>query len=150
MPRIAGERSIEIDAPIKRCFDLVSDPHGTVEWQDSLKAVNIAEEDDEGHPVLVETTIDAVARDVTLVLRFDWEEPTELRFAKVSGDVKDIRGAWTLEDLGGDRTKATYHLDIDPGRVLGMLAWGPLVGQLRKHLTAQPPEGLKRAAEAVA
>ena len=30
-----------------------------------------------------------------------------------------------LEDLGGGQTRATYSLDADPGRVLGMLVRGP-------------------------
>ena len=147
MGRIGGSSSIEIEAPMQRCYDLVADPEATVAWQDSLKGARILERDDEGNPTLVETKIDAVVRDVKVTLRFDWDEPTELRWKRESGDVKDVVGSWRFKDLGDGRTEATYTLDLDPGRVLGMLAKGPIEGQLRKHLTKQPPEGLKQAAE---
>ena len=148
MGRIGGSSSIEIDAPIERCYDLVTDPEGSVQWQDSLRGATVLERDDDGNPTLVETKIHAIVRDVKVVLSFDWEEPTELRWRRESGEVKDVVGSWQLEDLGDGRTRATYSLDLDPGRVLGMLARGPIEGQLRKHLTAQPPRGLKQAAEA--
>jgi carbon monoxide dehydrogenase subunit G len=145
---IRGESTIEIDAPLERCWDLVTDPEGTVAWQDSLKRAVILERDADGEPTLVETHIDAVAKEVKVTLRFDWDEHEQLRWHKESGDIKDVKGAWTLEDLGEDRTRATYMLEIDPGRVLGMLARGPLGDQVKKQLTKQPPQGLKRAAEA--
>ena len=56
------------------------------------------------------------------------------------------REFWQMS-LDGGRTLATYSLAFDPGRVLSMLARGPVVDRVRKHLAKRPPEGLKRAAE---
>ena len=150
MGTIGGSSSIDIDAPIQRCYDLVADPEGTAEWQESLKRAEVLERDPDGNPTLVETFIDAKAREVRVVLRFDWDEPTELRWTRADGDLKRCDGAWTFEDLGDDRTRATYTLELDPGRMLSMLAKGPLGDQLRKMLTDQPPKGLKAYAESVA
>jgi len=148
MGSVSGESTIEIDAPVQRCFDLAADPDGTPRWQDSVKRTKVLERDGEGKPTLVETHIHALVKDLQVALRFDWDEPHELRWVRESGDLAGVRGHWRFEDLGGGRTRATYFLDIDPGRMLSMMLRGPLVDQLRRHLTKQPPEGLKQAAEA--
>ena len=63
------------------------------------------------------------------------------------GDLKSVEGAWILEDLGDGRTRATYQLDADPGRVLGMLIRGPVEGKLRDILVNARPGELKKAIE---
>ena len=62
--------------------------------------------------------------------------------------MKALNGHWLLEDLGSDRTRATYALDVDPGRMLGLLLHGPVAGQVRDFLLGNAAEGLKRTAEA--
>jgi hypothetical protein len=63
------------------------------------------------------------------------------------GDLKSIEGHWELEDLGEGRTRATYWLEVDLGRALGLLIRGPLVGVLRGQLVNSMPEKLKRFME---
>lgn len=63
------------------------------------------------------------------------------------GDLKWLKGSWAFEDLG-DRTRATYTMEGDPGRMLGMLIRGPVEQSLRHLLVTVPAEGLKREAEA--
>jgi hypothetical protein len=58
-----------------------------------------------------------------------------------------VEGAWILEDLGGGRTKATYELDSDPGRVLGMLIRGPVESAVRSMLVNARPGELKKRVE---
>ena len=53
----------------------------------------------------------------------------------------------TLEDLGDGRTRATYGLSADPGRMLGMLLRGPAEGKVRDFLLGGAAEGLKERAE---
>jgi hypothetical protein len=61
-----------------------------------------------------------------------------------NGDPKSVEGAWELEDLGGGRTLATYRLEVDPGRMLGMLIRGPVEVRLRQMLVEARPEELRR------
>ena len=51
--------------------------------------------------------------------------------------------AWSLEDLGDGRTRATYEMTVDLGRMLGMVIRGPLVGVLRGQLVESMPGKLK-------
>ena len=64
------------------------------------------------------------------------------------GDVKAVHGWWRLEDLGSGRTRATYGLEVDPGRMLGLLLRGPAEGKVRDFLLDGAAEGLKERAEA--
>ena len=147
MGNIKGERSVEIDAPIERCFQIAADVEGAPDWQDSLKDAEALERDAEGRPLLVETHSDAKVKTVRAVLRFSYDEPTGINWEQEKGDVKSLVGWWKFEDLDGGRTRATYGLDVDPGRMLGMLLRGPVQGQVRDMLLGGFAEGLKRKAE---
>src|ERR687887_164632 len=50
------------------------------------------------------------------------------------GEMKSVDGSWELEDLGDGRTRATYNLEVDLGRMLGLVIRGPLVDVLRGQL----------------
>ena len=61
--------------------------------------------------------------------------------------MKSVDGAWELEDLGGDRTRATFVLEADPGRVLGLVIRGPVEAATRAIFVNGRPGELKRRVE---
>jgi uncharacterized membrane protein len=144
---IQGERSVEIDAPIERVYEIAADIRNAPEWQGSLRDVEVLERDGERRPLVVETESDAKVKNVKAVLRFSYDEPTSIRWVQEKGDAKSLEGSWTFEDLGAGRTRATYALRSDPGRMLGMLLRGPVEGKVRDFLLSGAAEGLKRHAE---
>ena len=148
MGTISGDRSVEIDAPIQRCFDIAADIENAPDWQGSLKDVEVLEWDADGRAEVVETESDAKVKTVKARLRFSYTEPTDIRWEQEKGDTKSLVGWWKLEDLGGDRTRATYALEADPGRMLGLLLRGPVEGQVRNFLLGNAADGLKQQAEA--
>ena len=81
-------------------------------------------------------------------VRFGYQRPTWVEWSQENGDLKSIEGHWELEDIGEGRTKATYWMEVDLGRVLGMLIRGPVVGVLRGQMVETMPEKLKRFVEA--
>lgn len=147
MGKITGERTVEIDAPIQRVFDIAADIEGSVDWMGAMKDVDVLEKDGDGRATLVETVNDAKVKTVKAKLSFTYDAPTQIRWRQEKGDVKSLDGWWTLEDLGGDRTRATYGLEVDPGRMLGMLLRGPIEGQVRDFLLGDAADGLKKTAE---
>jgi uncharacterized membrane protein len=147
MGMIEGDRTVEIDAPIQRCFDIAADIEGAPDWQGSLKDVEVLEEDADGRAELVETRSDAKVKTVSARLRFSYDEPTRIDWTQEKGDTKSLKGWWILEDLGSDRTRATYGLSVDPGRMFGMLLRGPAEGKVRDFLLGGAAEGLKSQAE---
>lgn len=144
---IRGERSVQIEAPVERCYEIAADIENAPQWQGSLQDVDVLERDDERRAELVETRSDAKVKTVRAVLRFSYQPTTAIRWVQEEGDTKSLEGSWMLEDLGDQRTRATYALAADPGRVLGMLLRGPAEAKVRDFLLAGAAEGLKAHAE---
>jgi uncharacterized membrane protein len=144
---IKGEKTVEIDAPIEVCFEIAADIDNAPDWQGSLKDVDVIDRDADGRAQLVETESDAKVKTVKARLRFSYEEPTRITWVQEKGDTKSLNGWWDFEELGEGRTRASYGLDVDPGRMLGMLLRGPVQDQVRNFLLGGAAEGLKQQAE---
>jgi hypothetical protein len=143
MPRISGSASAEIGAPVEEVWVVVEDVLTAPDWQGGLVAMSALERDAEGRPALVEAKNDLRVRHVTTQVRFRYEPPTRLSWTQEKGDLKSLTGSWGLEDLGDGLTRATYSLDADPGRVLGMLVRGPAEAAILALLVNARPGELK-------
>ena len=148
MADLSGSHTLEIDAPIEVCFDIAADVENAPEWQGAMKSAKALEHDDEGRPALVDTELDSGVTKNRMKLRFAYDEPAGMTWTRESGDLKSLDGRWAFEDLGEGRTRATYALDADPGRMLGMLLRGPAESKVRDFLLGDAAEGLKQRAEA--
>ncbi|HEX3434948.1 MAG TPA: SRPBCC family protein [Solirubrobacteraceae bacterium] len=73
---------------------------------------------------------------------------TALSWTQEKGDMNSVVGSWQLTDLGDGRTRADYTLDIDPGRMLGLVIRGPVEAATRAIFVNGRPGELKRRAEA--
>ena len=80
MGNISGERVVEIDAPIERCFKIAADIDNAIEWQGSLKDVEVLERGPDRRAVLVETESDAKVKTVKARMRCSYDEPTSIRW----------------------------------------------------------------------
>jgi hypothetical protein len=147
MAHLGGSASSEIDAPLPEVWAVVEDVLTAPEWQGGLDRMTALEHDSGGRPTLVETENDIKVRRVKARVRFDYAGPTRLSWTQEQGDMKSVLGSWELEDLGGGRTRATFNLDADPGRVLGMLIRGPVEAATRAIFVNGRPEELKRRVE---
>jgi uncharacterized protein YndB with AHSA1/START domain len=143
MAHMGGSASAEIDAPVDEVWAVVEDVLTAPEWQGGLVAMSALERDAAGRPTLVETENDVKVRHVKTQVQFRYEPPSRLSWTQEKGDLKSVEGSWTLEDLGEGRTRATYTLDSDPGRVLGMLIRGPIEAAIRAMLVNARPGELK-------
>jgi uncharacterized protein YndB with AHSA1/START domain len=139
--------TVEIAAPRERCYEIAADIEGAPEWQGTLKKVEVLERDDDGRAVLVDTTSDASIKKVHSRLRFSYQPPGGITWEQEKGETKWLTGSWELAEAGEGRTKATYGLRSDPGRILGLLLRGPVEGKVKELLTKGAAEGLKKQAE---
>lgn len=146
MGKMTGSASAEIAAPKERCYEIAADLDTIDEWQEGVVGVNVLERDAEGRGILAEISSDAKVRTVTARVRFTHDPPDRLSWVQEKGDLKSLVGSWTFEEHDGITT-ATYSLEIDPGRVLGMLVRGPVEGRVRAIMVDARPEQLKRYAE---
>jgi len=144
---ISGASTAEINEPLERVWELVQDVEAAPQWQGGLKAMRALERDGDGRAILCQSETDAKVRTIRSIVRFTYDGPDSLRWSQDKGELKSVEGSWQLEDLGDGRTQATYALDVDLGRILGMVIRGPLVGVLRDVLVGARAGELKRRAE---
>ena len=147
MAHLGGSASAEIDAPLEQVWAIVEDVTSAPEWQGGLDRLTALERDGEDRPTLVETENDIKVRQIKTLVRFRYDGPTRLSWTQEKGDMKSVDGAWELEDLGDGRTRATYMLDADPGRMLGLVIRGPVEAATRAIFVNGRPGELKRRAE---
>lgn len=131
---LSGSSSAEIEAPLDKVWKAVENVEAAPDWQGGMKDLHPLEHDAEGRPTLVETEADAKVTTVKTRVRFTYDGPTKLSWTQEKGDLKSMDGSWELVDLGDGRTRATYSLAGDTGRVLGMLIRGPVEDKLRDML----------------
>jgi carbon monoxide dehydrogenase subunit G len=148
MANLSGDSRAEIDAPLEQVWAMVEDVEAAPEWQGGLKSMQAVQRDEEGRAVLCEAETDAKVRTVKSTVRFSYDAPTTLSWEQEKGELKSVQGSWQLEDLGDGRTRATYAIEVDLGRMLGMVIRGPLVGVLRDMLAGARAGELKKHAEA--
>jgi hypothetical protein len=142
---INGSASGEVDASLERCWAVVEDIATAAEWQSGLEQMTVVERDAEGRPVVCDTLTDAKFRQVTCRIRVSYAPPHRMAFDRISGDVPHMQGSWELESIGPERTRATYTLAVDPGKV-GLLA-RPLEKALRPLIVGGRPAELAREVE---
>ena len=146
MGTLTGTATAEIAAPLERCYELAADVDNIAEWQHGVVHVDVLERDGERRVLVAEIHNDAKVRTVKTRVRFSYDAPSGLAWRQEKGDLKSLEGSWSFEESGGI-TLATYALALDPGRVLGMLARGPVIDRVRELMVHARPHQLKAHAE---
>src|SRR4051794_7268782 len=126
MGTIGGSASAEIEAPLEAVFAIAADIEASPGWQPEIKVAECVERDRDGNQVLVHMETDAKVRRLGTEMRFSFDPPGRIGWVQEQGDVKALEGSWEFKDLGGSRTRATYRLEVDLGRVLGLAVRGPV------------------------
>ena len=111
------------------CLAALLDFASYPDWQSAVKSAEVLED---GSDPVVEFRVDAKVKTIRYVLRYHPEPPSRLWWEYVEGDARSVSGEYELEDLGDGSTRATYKLEIDPGRFVP--------GPVKKALT----EGVMR------
>jgi coenzyme Q-binding protein COQ10 len=87
-----------------------------------------------------------VIKTIKYALRVKEEKPKKISWTFISGDfMKDNKGSWVLEDLGGGKTKATYSIEM----AFGMLVPKTVVNTLAESQLPSMMEAFKKRAETV-
>lgn len=137
----SATRSIVIDAPPERVFDVIADYERYPEFLSEVKAIRVSDRD--GNQVDIHYEVDVVKR-IHYTLRMVEERPRALRWTFVKGEVmKDNHGSWTLEATAEGRTRATYTIDV----AVGLLVPRPLLAALVDSSLPKMLESFKKRVE---
>jgi carbon monoxide dehydrogenase subunit G len=136
---------IAIDAPPARVLEVLCDFEAYPKWARSIKAASILDRGVDGRASTVEFHVaPGLLPEVRYVLRYAYSSDV-LSWDYVEGDFRDVRGSYTVAaDNGG--TKVTYHLAIDPGRLLNALP-GFVKARATREITRVALKELKRRVE---
>lgn len=147
MGRISGEAATEIEAPIETVYAVAADAEGAPRWQPEIEVAECLERDAAGNQERVRIETETPIKRLASTLRYSYDSPTRISWVQEDGDLKSVEGSWELEDLGGERTRTTYRLEVDPGRILGMALRGPVIDALRGRMVESMPGKLKAFVE---
>jgi uncharacterized membrane protein len=139
-----AEHSVEIEAPIETCFAAIIDYETFPKWQGAVVDTEVLDWDSKGRGKRVRLFVDAKVRKVDYTLDYSYEAPERIEWDFVEGNgINGADGHYLFEDLGGDRTRATYKLGLEVGIPLP----GPVARRAHKTTLKGSVEDLKKEAE---
>jgi uncharacterized membrane protein len=139
-----AEHTVEIDAPIETCFAAIIDYETFPSWQGAVTDTEVLDWDAKGRGKRVRLFIDAKVRQVNYTLDYSYDEPQRIEWDFVEGNgISAADGHYLFEDLGNDRTRATYKLGLEVGIPLP----GPVARRAHKSTLKGSVEDLRKEAE---
>jgi uncharacterized protein YndB with AHSA1/START domain len=139
-----AEHTVEIDAPIETCFAAIIDYETFPSWQGAVVDTEVLDWDSKGRGKRVRLFVDAKVRKVDYTLDYSYDQPERIEWDFVEGNgINAADGHYLFEDLGGDRTRATYKLGLEVGIPLP----GPVARRAHKTTLKGSVEDLKKEAE---
>ena len=139
-----ADHTVEIDAPIETCFAAIIDYETFPSWQGAVVDTEVLDWDSKGRGKRVRLFVDAKVRKVDYTLDYSYDEPTRIEWDFVEGNgINGADGHYLFEDLGDDRTRATYKLGLEVGIPLP----GPVARRAHKTTLKGSVEDLKKEAE---
>ena len=139
-----AEHTVEIAAPIETCFAAIIDYETFPSWQGAVVDAEVLDWDSKGRGKRVRLFIDAKVRKVDYTLDYSYDEPTRIEWDFVEGNgINGADGHYIFEELGTDRTRATYKLGLEVGIPLP----GPVARRAHRSTLKGSVEDLKKEAE---
>ena len=135
-------RSVDIDAPLETVFSVITAYEQYAEFLPEVKKISTS--DRAGSEVQVHYEVDVI-KTIHYTLKMKEERPAKVSWSFVKGEVmKDNKGTWNLQDLGGGKTRATYQIEM----ALGAFVPKAIVNALVDKQLPTMLEAFRRRAEA--
>ena len=147
MANLQASWTVEIDAPRERVWEVAADVPSSPVWQPALQTVETLETDEQGRATLVDMLLRRQGQDDQPAPALQLRRAERHDLGPGEGRRQRARRSWEFAELDGGRTEATFALEADPGRMLGMLLRGPAEGKVKEFLTKGAAEGLKQQVE---
>ena len=114
MPKVS--KTIEVDRSPQSCYAVITDFEKYSEFLEELLGMKVLEAGD--NVWTVEFTVKVIKK-VDYTIKHTGVPGKELQWELVKGFFKKNEGAWVLEALDdGKRTKITYDIDVEFGRLV--------------------------------
>ncbi len=141
----AAVQGIETSASPETVLSVTADLERYPEWASGVRKVEVLASDAEGFPVRARFVVDALVKEITYVLTYDWTGvPTKVTWeAEPGDDIHELVGSYEFHPLPEGGTSIVYMLKVEPGFKLP----GFLRRQGEKQLVGTALRGLRKRAE---
>jgi ribosome-associated toxin RatA of RatAB toxin-antitoxin module len=134
-------RTIVINAPVEKVYDVITQYERYPEFLPEVKEVRVANR--QGSTLELHYKVDVV-KTVRYSIRVTEERPRRMAWSFIEGEVmRDNKGSWLLEPEGEGKTRATYNVEM----ALGLLVPKAVVNALVDTSLPKMLEAFKRRAE---
>ncbi len=138
-------QKIEVSVDPQRIYEIALDIEAYPEWAAGVKSVNVVEVDDQGRPTVADFTVDAMIKEISYTLDYDYELENGFAWsARPNEDIALLEGSYEFKPLEEDgQTEVVYALRVEPAfKVPGFLR-----RQAEKQIVGPALRGLKDRAE---
>jgi ribosome-associated toxin RatA of RatAB toxin-antitoxin module len=142
----AQEFSTEVHASVAQCFATITDFERYPQWFSTIQRSKILSRYPSRLAKQVEYHIDMKLKTVRYVLEYEYDEPAQLTWKSVDGDIEAIEGSYCFAKLGSTRTRATCRQAV----AFGFWVPGPLRSLMERQALKQAVLEFKAAAEKAA
>lgn len=103
-------RSVDVECPIEHMYRVITDFESLPEFVTSLLGVTVDSREDETYRVSYRIRL---TKEIQYTLELNGFPPERLEWHLLGGEfIRGNDGAWELEALDGERTRATYRIDL--------------------------------------
>ncbi len=135
---------VEVSTTPQHVYDVALDLEAYPEWAGGVKSVVITGEDEHGRPATVDFVIDAMIKELSYTLRYDYDYDNGFAWAAVPNeDIKALEGRYEFNEQEDGTTEVVYALKVEPGFSVP----GFLRRQAEKQIVGTALRGLKKRAE---
>ncbi|MCZ7532918.1 MAG: SRPBCC family protein [Acidimicrobiia bacterium] len=135
---------VEVSAEPQHVYEVALDLEAYPEWVDGVKSVSIVSEDDQGRPADVEFVVNAMIKEISYTLQYDYDYDNGFAWAAIPNeDITSLVGRYEFNELEDGGTEVVYALKVDPAFSVP----GFLRRQAEKQIISTALRGLKKRAE---
>ncbi|MDJ0961074.1 MAG: SRPBCC family protein [Acidimicrobiia bacterium] len=137
-------QSIEVSAPPQLVYEVALDLEAYPDWATGVKTVDILEEDEYGRPLKVDFVAEAMIKEISYRLQYDYELESGFSWSAIPGtDIRAMEGSYEFKELADGSTEVLYALRVDPAFTIP----GFLRKQAEKQIVSSALRGLKKRSE---
>ncbi len=147
MTQFGGSDTAEIESAHQRCYELAADVERYPEWHPVIDSMEVLERDPDGRVSRARLVVDANVSTVTVEVGLTYEASGAIQCQRLSGDLNEMFTRFEFVEVAPDRTRLDYSTGLDPGRMLSMMARGPVLEKIRRKLVGDAVSAFKRLCE---
>lgn len=141
---LRAERTWTVDAAAEAVYAVIAEVELYPDWHPFFSAVEVDSRDGERRATSARCTHPTPVAELTTEIEFSYTPGAEVRARRLSGDLRDLDGRFTLRPAD-DGTQVTHLLLVDPGVRLGLVLRGPVEQRVRESVLNGAERGLAQA-----